>query len=169
MEPLAIGVLIGLGALFYFFRARRRAAEGPAARPVDAAVSKRDAIRAALGALVTRTNEDAFVFLEDARTRKWVQFGGGEGRPLLFDLPAMALSKDEMARAIAYFEETRRGSLETFEIGKREGGPVPFDRGETYQIRFEANEVDAAADAALAVFERVYRLPESFPLAIDEN
>lgn len=169
MEPLAIGVLIGLGLLFWLYRSRRRLPAGPPARPVDASVSKRDAIRAALRALVTRENDDAFVFLEDARTRKWVQFGGGAGRPLLFDLPAMALGKDEMARAIALFDELGRGSLETFEVGKREGGSVPFERGETYQIRFDAGEVDAAADTALAVFERVYRLPEGFTLAIDEN
>jgi hypothetical protein len=168
VEPLAFGVLIGLVALLFLYRARRRAGSSPPARRVDGDVPKREAIRSALQALATRSNEDAFVFLEDSRTRKWVQFAGGAGRPLLFDLPAMALGAEEMARAVDFFKEFGRGSLESFELGKRAGG-VPFDRGETYQIRFDSNEIDAATDAALAVFERVYRLPEGFPLAIDEN
>ena len=168
MAPLVLGILLGLAALVWFYRSRRRIFDAAPSRRVDEDVPKRVAIRRALAALVMRSNDDAFVFLEDARTRKWVQFGGGEGKPLLFDLPAPALGKDEMQRAVALFEELGRGALETFEVAKREGG-VPFDRAETYQIRFDASELDAATDMALAVFSRVYRLPESFPLAIDEN
>jgi len=167
MELFAIGVLIGLAVLVVFYRRRRGLAAPVLGRAGDPGRKRHD-IEAALHALSTRRNDDAFVFLEDVRTRKYVQFGGGEGRPILFDLPAMALKPEEMKRAVAYFEALGRGSLETFDVAKREGG-VPIDRGETYQIRFSPEEAARAAEVALEVFERVYRLPADFTLAIDEN
>src|SRR5262245_41738761 len=90
---LIAAVNIVLGLLARRSRARRF---------VNDPETRRLAISSALAALRARTNDDAFVIFEDARSRKFVQFAGGVNHPLLLDLPIVGLHPSEVARAAEF-------------------------------------------------------------------
>jgi hypothetical protein len=115
------------------------------------------AIRIALETLVVQP-EDAcpFVIVEDAESKKFVQFVGSLDKPLLLDLPAQTLSEAEFYRAVTFFR--RRGVAgQEYELLDAPGGR-PVGEQFTFQLLFHS--VDSAVEAVFGVFEQVYLLPD---------
>ncbi len=79
-------------------------AEDKAMEPHASAVEKRAVgVRGKLRALLDQPSDPMdggpFLIITAAGTDKFVQFVGGRGESLVFDLPAVALSADELGRA----------------------------------------------------------------------
>ena len=113
-------------------------------------------IKSALASLLVQPDDaGAFVIIEDAASKKFVQFIGSRERPLLLDLPAQALSEAEFYRAVAFFHS--RGVLgQEYEVFDAPGGrPV----GEQFTFQLPVPSVDDATEVVFAVFEQVYLLP----------
>jgi hypothetical protein len=126
----------------------------------------REAIRIALKKLVERSNEDAFVIIEDNSTKKFVQFAGGKMQDLVFDLPTQTLSSHELVRAkdaLARFNI----QLEEWNVYDRPGGKVVGT-----QSGFSKNlgkDVDIATEIAWTTLTEIYRLGQALDLSIEEN
>ncbi len=106
----------------------------------------------ALSALLGRTNNDAFVILEDVRTERFVQFGAGSR--LVLDLPLVSLQDDEQERA--------------HEVFRRLGAP-PAAMDPFPVLRFDfGTDSRRAAEEAVRVFREVYHL-KSPQFALQEN
>src|SRR3989442_15723620 len=96
----------------------------------------RATIRDALASLMQRTNSDAFVIIEDAKTSKFVQFASSVGEPLLFDLPVQALSEIEFSRAVQFFRAYGVTVDEHDLLDSRSGKPVK--RQVSFNVRFSS-------------------------------
>jgi hypothetical protein len=113
-------------------------------------------IKRALRALMERTNDDAYTIFSERRSEKFVQFAGAKDAPLVFDLPSIPLTDDEMRRATDFFRRLGIAAL-----------PLSGD-DVTFQVDLEG-DVERGAELALAVFREVYQLPDDFQLAVEEN
>jgi hypothetical protein len=126
---------------------------------------KRD-IRTALNMLLGRQKDDAFVIIEDRKSKKFVQFAGGAGQGLHFDLPSQPLSLEEMNRAKVVLAEYGI-QMEEWEVYDRPGGKVVgMQRG------FQADlglDLDQAVEIVWRVLMDVYRFDQDFPMGIEEN
>ncbi len=114
-------------------------AKKPGPRSVEARLEH------ALQQLLARTNDDAFVIVEDVTTEKYVQFGAGES--LILDLPLVALKGQEQQRA----------SLAFARLGVSQ--PEEYDK-DFFVLRCDfGRDCQRAAKEALRVFADVYQLP----------
>lgn len=118
-----------------------------------------------LDRLAERIAEDAFVILEDAETKKFVQFGRGPGIKL--DLPLAALSEAETERAASFFETLGVATARELEA------PDPSHNGKVrHHVTFEydfGNDARTAADTALSLFTAVYGQVPQARLRLIEN
>jgi hypothetical protein len=114
------------------------------------------AITTALQRLLAQP-EDAlpFVIVENAETRKFVQFTGSLKRPLLLDLPAQTLSEAEFYRAVTFFR--RHGVVgQEYELLDAPGGlPVT----EQFSFQLPLGSIADAAEVTLSLFDEVYHTP----------
>lgn len=108
---------------------------------------QRARIQSALERLLQRADGDAFVIVEEASTRKFVQFAGQGRHGFLFDLPEQALTPDELVVA--------REVLPGYGVDYDGGGDVPGFSGEL------GPDAHRAAELAWAVFTRVYGFAEA--------
>src|SRR5262249_42799028 len=114
------------------------------------------AITTALKRLLAQP-EDAmpFVIVENANTKKFVQFTGSLGSPLLLDLPAQTLSEAEFYRAVGFFR-SRGVEGQQYELLDAPGGRPVADQ---FTFQLPLNSVAEAAEVTLALFAEVYRTP----------
>lgn len=119
-------------------------------------------IKEALDSLLAQPDDAcAFVIVEDAASKKFVQFVGSLDRPLLLDLPAQTLSEVEFYRAVAFFK--RRGVVgEENEMLDKPGGRVV---GEQFTFQLQLASSSDAIEVVDALFEEVYQLPDCRLLA----
>lgn len=129
-------------------------------------LTRAEAIRSALRALLERTNRHAFVIFSEARTGKFVQFAGSAQEPLLLDLPEQTLDAEEARRAAELFSELGVTERENDLLDRPGGVPVGRQRGYNLDL---GRDVERAACLVLAIFSRVYELPADFELEIEEN
>lgn len=125
----------------------------------------------ALSALVTRTNSDSFVIVEERHTKKFVQFCCHAGPELYLDLPQETLSVEEMQRALTYFQRHGvRGltATDSFRFHPDTGEEEPA--GHRNSINMElGGKVRLATQIVFEVFERVYLFPQDLDILITEN
>ncbi len=141
------------------------AAPAPAAEdePPTPREQKTERILAALDALAGRINSNDFLAFATEGREKLLRFVGGEGE-LYLDLPGQMLDPEEMKRAEAYFEAigVEKQSTEIYE-----GGQLA-NQFESFGVEF-GGDTQRATEMVLDVFFEIYRLPEDFPLEIDES
>lgn len=99
------------------------------------------------------SSNGAFVIFEDRRTGDFVQFIGGQGKPLVLDLPTMNFDAEKMQRAEAFFAQ--------FGVSHRPGDFSAFN------VNF-GDDVEGAATVALLVFSVVHGRDE-IDLEIEES
>lgn len=129
-------------------------------------MSHQEQISQALSGLLQRSNEDAFVILEDTKTKKYVQFAGSTREPLILNIPFIAFTPLELERAKKLFEEYKIKSEET-PVSDYKGGPVT---GKLSQFNMNlGNDIKRATEIALRIFSEVYMLPPDFKLGVEEN
>lgn len=119
-----------------------------------------------LSALLRRTNADAFVIIEEARSGKFVQFAGRAGDPLWLDLPSQTLSEAEFERAVRYFRLHGQESQE-YDLLDEPGG-VPVNRQVSFQMSL-GDDVQRAAQITLEIFLQVFQFPKDIVLRIERN
>ena len=108
-------------------------------------------IREALERLCARAEEDAFLIVTLAGSDYFLQFAGGLGRPLLFDLPYQALDPAQTERARILFSD--------YEM---EEGQFAFN------CRL-GDDLEAGADLAWRVFTEVYGADPHAELEFEES
>ncbi|MCZ6736226.1 MAG: hypothetical protein O7C65_10605 [Planctomycetota bacterium] len=113
-------------------------------------------MKAALEALVKRTNDDAFVTIKDRTSGKWVQFlvFGRPGDPISLYLPLKALDDEEAKRAARYFADL--------------GISVSDGEFQAYVGSFD-HDHERAAKVAIEVLMTIYELPGDFEMQIQAN
>lgn len=117
----------------------------------------REELARALSEMTQRTNENACVLLEDARTQKFIQFG--RGPDLNLDLPTAGLSDNEATRAKKAF--ARLGVMQPRSVDAPDvDGEPTVRRFSVYECSF-GGDAELAADAAIQVFTDVYQLPSA--------
>lgn len=109
-------------------------------------------ITEALGRLLTRKDDGAFVVITEETTSRFVQFAGSSREPLILDAPRRPLPSDE------------RAAIEQLFAG-HDGLRVTE---ESVQVVF-GRDVGAAADAALRIFREVYRLDADIRLVVRDE
>ncbi len=124
-------------------------------------------IYAALERLLARSNQDAFLIIEEPKSQKFVQFAGSSEEPLIFDLPAQGLSEEELERAKALFAD--------YDI-EMEATPIyedeSMERIVDQQYGFSAildQELELAVELASLVLLEVYGLEADAKLTLEEN
>jgi len=124
-------------------------------------------LEVALRKLLQRTNEDAFVIIEEPSSHKFVQFAASVRDPLLLDLPMQALSKEEALRAEKLFTSLGAGGRQESTLYDRNGKAVGTQV--SYQM-FLGQDTEAAATVAMRIFREVYRIrPDRGEFTITEN
>ena len=139
---------------------------GYAGEPQGAKIEGRKTIRAALERLMERSNDDAFVIIEDKKTKKFVQFLGGKTQGLVLDLPMQALTSQELVRAKIVFDKFNI-QLEEWEVYDQPGGRVVGTQSGFN--KYLGKDVDTATEIAWAVLTEIYLLGEPLELSIEEN
>jgi hypothetical protein len=95
-----------------------------------------------------------FVIVESVETKKFVQFSGSLGNPLILDLPAQALSEAEFYRAVAFFRS--RGAVgKEYDLLDASGRPV----AEQFTFQLPMKSAAEAANVTLSLFAEVYHRP----------
>ncbi len=122
-------------------------------------------LETALTALLHRRNDDAFVIVHHAGTDQFVQFGSDES--LRLDLPCLALSQEEAARASEAFAELGVRGPNEYEAPDPTAKDV-IRHSASFQ-KLLGTDVAVAASLALKVMRDVYELPNDFQLTIEEN
>lgn len=112
-------------------------------------------VKAAIESLDKRTNDDAFVVIEDLITGRAVQFQGGSGEPLSLFFPLNELRDDEVSRAASYFAD--------FEFSEIDSAGV-----QAYIIHLE-HDHEKAAIVAIDVFMKIYQLSSNFDMHFAEH
>jgi hypothetical protein len=118
----------------------------------------------ALVALLHRGDEDSFVFIEEPRSKKFVQFG--KGRFLGMDVPCVALTSAEADRASQFFNELGEEYPREYHAPDPKTGRT--HHGATFHHDF-GQDVRAASKAAIALFVSVYEFPADVDLSIVEH
>ena len=95
------------GAVYHVHESGNAPAELLRTRPdtpllADASVKR---LRKAFLDLMERTNSDAFIIVQEALSKQFVQFSGGAEQELLFNLPTVALDSDVIARAMMVLKD----------------------------------------------------------------
>jgi hypothetical protein len=127
--------------------------------PVDEQ-SRRESVRTALIAMVSQVR-DPFVIVQEAQTRKYIQFYNEEGQ-ILIDLPEIALSEDEARRAGEYF--SRHGI--PFVVVENEIESGAESTLESWQRVYPAGEMDAVLDVAFGAMVEVYGFDSNVELEV---
>ncbi len=117
--------------------------------------AKKERIKAAIVALDNRTNDDAFLSIEDLASHKWLQLLGRPGDPISLYLPLQALNEEETKRAAIYFAGLGYSDLD-------------YGGNQAYVIDLN-HDHKRAADMAIDVFKEIYQLPSTFEMQFDEN
>jgi hypothetical protein len=118
----------------------------------------------ALIALLHRGTEDSFVFIQEPRSEKFVQFG--RGRFLGMDVPCTALTSEEADRASRFFNELGEEYPREYHAPDPKTGKT--HHGATFHHDF-AQDARAAARAAIAFFVNVYGFPSDVEISIEEH
>jgi hypothetical protein len=129
-------------------------------------------IRAAL-ALVLRAEMDrAWVIFSERQSEKFVQFIRTDTlqepgpQDLLLDFPCQTVNREEEERAEAFFREAGVCAKERDVLAPPRWAFWADRRPKlVYQMLF-GRDLDAAADAAVQVFARVYQFPADFELVV---
>ena len=125
----------------------------------------------ALSALITRTNSDSFVIVEELHTSRFIQFCCHPGPELCLDLPQETLSVEEMERALVYFQRHGVKGLtasDCFRIDPDTGEEE--HAGHRHSVTMElGSSVRLATQIVFDVFEKVYLSSNDFDLLIKEN
>ncbi|MCE9556507.1 MAG: hypothetical protein K8T91_24420 [Planctomycetes bacterium] len=124
------------------------------------------AISKSLRALLTRTNSDAFVIIEEPMGNV-VQFIGSRSEPLVIDVPTEALSREAKDHAQRLFTSLGGRFFENQPMYDRVGGTIVGTR-EVFQMELNT-DVRHATNVALRVLREVFRLPDTARLIITEN
>ena len=128
-------------------------------------MSNRKKIHAAISALLTRDNEDAFVIFEHVKTGKFVQFAGAVNGVFMLDLPSETLSEDEFLKATQYFKALGIEVLE-YDAFELDGDRVV---GKNITFNQDFRSVPEATQAVLDIFDQVYGFADDCDISITEN
>ncbi|MDY7109306.1 MAG: hypothetical protein SYC29_11790 [Planctomycetota bacterium] len=122
--------------------------------PPSAVADPQTQIAEALTRLLQRSMETSgcFVIVEDRSTNKFVQFYGSTSDPLMFDVPFVEMTPEEITRAEAFFQN-------------RDG----VTKGDLSYMMDFAREVNGAAETAIAVFREVYLIDNDLDLDLKEH
>ncbi|MEZ5944231.1 MAG: hypothetical protein R3C18_22810 [Planctomycetaceae bacterium] len=123
---------------------------------------QKSVIAAALSWLGTQTDDNPFVIIQHAETRKFVQFAGSARETLLLDLPYQTLSEPEFYRAVKMFRELGISGEEHDTYDRPDGNVV----GQQFTFNMAFDSVDEAALTAQRVFREIYEYPADCPLEI---
>jgi len=126
----------------------------------------KELIREALTNLRKRPT-GAFVIIEEPKSGKFIQFSGSIDEPLLLDLPAQALSPDELNKAKRVFKEFGYSGPETYQLQEYPGGP-PAGEQTSFMVKF-GSDIDRATQFSVVVLYQVYGLDESTRLKLTED
>ena len=128
-------------------------------------MSNRKKINAAISALLTRDNEDAFVIFEHVKTGKFVQFAGAVDGVFMLDLPSETLSEDEFQRAVEYFKALG------IDVSEYDSFELQGDRvvGKSITFNQDFRSVPEATQAVLDIFDQVYGFANDCEISITEN
>ena len=129
-------------------------------------IENKNRIRHALTELLTRTNEDSFVIIEEKSSEKFVQFAGGPKEGILFDLPVVTLSSSEFERAKILLQGYNI-VLERNDVLDKPGG-THIGYHDTFQSDL-ANNIDLATEIAWRVLKEVYEFKNDFDMVLTEN
>lgn len=133
-------------------------ADGPrtAQKAQDRAAENRERVRDALHRLMQRTNDDAFLVIEEPSSSKFVQFVG-DAHGVIVDMPLVNLTPAELQRAEALF--AARPGLQR---AKDSNGI------ESLQLDFAA-DVQLATQFTFDIFAQVYQLSPGYTVSLAEN
>ncbi len=128
-------------------------------------MNNREKITAALNSLLQRQSKDAFVIIEEAETKKFVQFLGSTTEPLTLDVPSQTLSELEFYRAVSFFQKIDVVGTESDLLDQ------PFGEVVARQFSFTKvfGSVMEATQVAEDIFDKVYNFPKNCNLLIVEN
>ena len=128
-------------------------------------MNNREKITAALNSLLQRQSKDAFVIIEEAETKKFVQFLGSTTEPLTLDVPSQTLSELEFYRAVSFFQKIDVVGTESDLLDQ------PFGEVVARQFSFTKvfGSVMEATQVAEDIFDKVYNFPKNCNLVIVEN
>jgi len=132
--------------------------------PPDA-VPNEDRIKAALQRLLARTNTDAFLIIEEPSTKKYVQFASGDVDALMFDLPAIALSADELERAKTVLMQY---GIEATEMEMTNPDGTPAEPMLTFNSELGHN-IERATELSTRVLMEVYQFSPDTDFQLIEN
>lgn len=126
-------------------------------------------ISTALQKLLQRSNRDAFVIVNEAHSKKFVQFDGSTTESLLLDIPVQELSRDEEARAAKLFKSL--GALGRQEIPMVDANGQTVGTQVSYQMDFGQDaDTRAAAAVTMRVFREVFEIaPKGGEFTLTEN
>jgi len=118
-------------------------------------------IEAVLIRLMNRKNKDAFVIFEDAKTKRFVQFAGGQNQVFWLDLPIETLKTDEeKSRAKDFFTSNQTSLTVAKDSWSNIIKTYNMDLGRDYK---------KAAQATLDIFKKIYLTTDNLELNIIEN
>lgn len=122
-------------------------------------------IRRRLAALQKRTNDDAFLVIEDRMTKKFVQFGGGGGGDCWVDVPSQTISEAEYPRAISQFRKYDTAGEMRLDLDRL--GPARPRK--EFQLNLTIPSLDRAAQFVVEFFRAVYLVEGELRLGYEEN
>ena len=119
----------------------------------------------ALSSLLNRTNDDAFVIIEQLPSGKFVQFTGSATDPLYLDLPAQTLSEEEFERATQFFLELGV-EVSNHQLLDKPGGEVVAQQTSFNMV---IHSVQDAANLVRQIFTVIYEFPVDCRIGLVEN
>ncbi|WP_170110166.1 caspase family protein [Flavilitoribacter nigricans] len=123
-------------------------------------------LRKAFQDLQQRTNSDAFVIIQEEKSGKFVQFAGGKGQEIFFDLPTINWEEDQKALAVQVLKPFGI-ELEEMQLGSRKKPRTDPD-----MIHFNhivGQDIDLALELISRVMLDVYQFDAKVKLDLIEN
>ena len=122
-----------------------------------------ETIKSALTLLTKNQGDGWFCVIEEPKNEKFVQFAWDESEGLWVDLPKVALTEDELARAVMMFSDYNI-SLESRGFASDDccdhNGPIETFNGSL------GKDIDKACEIAYRVLSEVYKLSENTRLNV---
>ncbi len=124
-------------------------------------LDQNDQIKKAIQDLLVRTNFDAFLIIEDPKTKKYVQYATSEKDGLYFSLPTIMLSDEEIERARLVLGEY------DIHLNHEHKGDRSYAMQEF--AKSLGQDVDLATELVSRIMLEVYLFEPSIQLSLIEN
>jgi hypothetical protein len=134
--------------------------------PQGVRMNYQEQIHDALQRLLQRRNDNAFLIIEEPKTRKFVQFAGSASEGLAFDLPSQTLSAEELSRAKRALA-TIGIRFDEWDVYDKPGGTVVGKQSGFSKSL--GRDLAEATKLTLMIFIEVYDIKEPYNLSFEEN